>query len=190
MDVAYYSRLHKGSQPPKLPERYLVEDTALPVQVREVCGAYHHDFVQAATAGLGVLFLGRARTWKTAGAVSLAFALWKTYNIPTRFVSMPSALLDLELDRFGPGTKATIAKWRTCPLLLLDDFGAAQPGSFGHTVLQAILAARFDAQLPTLLTANISATKDTVTPDLAKLYGPLLARRLLDASAGYTVLCG
>ena len=190
MDVPYYTRLHHGCLAPQLPERYLVTDAGMSAAVREACVVYHDNFVTAAATGVGVLFLGRARTWKTAGACSLAYALWGTYSIPTVFVSLPTELLALELDRFGSPTKQKILKWQTCPILLLDDFGAAQPGSFGHTVLQAVLVARFDAQLPTILTANISTTRETVMTDLTVLYGPLVARRLLDASTGYTVLCG
>lgn len=189
MNVAYLTKLHHGCAAPVLPVRYATATLeTLPPHLREVCQSYLQHFTAAASLGVAPLFLGRARSWKTAAACVLAREVWRQYSLPVTFVSMPSALLEIDWDRFSAETRKRVAAWSTCPFLILDDFGVVKPQSVGHATLQSVLAARFDACLPTVLTGNVDVDPSKQLEEMTTQYGVMLTRRLQDASAGYLVL--
>lgn len=190
MDVAYIARKYRNIAMNALPERYARPLVAeIPEPIRNACDAYIRDFTSAAIAGRGMMFLGRARTWKTTAACYVAVKLHERHALPTTFVSFPEVMLGIELNRFSDDTRNSLYTWQSCPMLLLDDFATATLGTFAQTVLHGVLSHRFNTCLPTLLTGNVQVTKDTLGPTLTDQFGPLLARRLIDASYGYTVLC-
>lgn len=159
----------------------------LPQVLRAVVLDYLTRFWDTAPEGIAPLFLGRARTWKSyAAAVICGGAVHA--QVPTDFVSCPSELLNLDLDRFSAESRSLVRRWEQIPFLVLDDFAVIREHSFPGQILTAIAAARFDARLPTVWTGNLGSQKGAEFSDIARLYSPMLARRLEDGSKGFGVV--
>lgn len=76
-----------------------------------------------------------------------------------------------------------IATYATCPLLVIDDLGAAKSSEWTEEVLYRVLNRRYAALLPCLLTSNLP------TKNLRDQLGDRLASRIAEA-ADVVVLTG
>lgn len=174
---------------PDLPARY-ASVTLADIgheRVRAKATEYLRVFPDAAARGLAPVFLGRSGEYKTVAAVALLKAVWQAYHIDVDFVQCDT-LLALDIDRFSERTRKLLKRWKTVPLLVLDDFAAPKPDSFAAAVVQDLCTVRFDELWPTIYTANIQLPKGEEYTRLAELYGGPFARRIEEGGRGYTVL--
>lgn len=170
-----------------IPERFATAElAALPnTTVKDVVIEYLKGFWEAAPLGIAPLFLGPARTFKTHAAAVIVRLAHLNAGVTAEFVSCPTQLVDLDLHRYSENTRKTVRRWQEVPLLVLDDFGVIERGSFKESVLTSVTAARFDALRPTIWTANLDLAVGREFEAIASLYSPLLARRLEDGSRGF-----
>lgn len=172
-----------------LPARFSgVQLEDLPGRLQDVVNDYLERFPEVAPRGQAPLFLGRAETWKTAAAAVTLRHITSRYHVRCKFVSVPATLMQLANRRFEATTAATLVQWQAVPILLLDDFAVCERGTVAFEMLQSVVAARFDHMLPTLCTGNLVLNRGREAEDLSQHLGPLLARRLLRAATGFTLL--
>lgn len=141
---------------------------------------YLKDFWKQAMQGSAPAFVGTTESYKTYASAVLAKAIAGA-NLPVEWLACGVILTGMspwqarEAHQFG--------NWFSCPFLVLDDITTLKPGSPAIDVLQAIVLARFDNQLPTCWTANLPGARlDTA---LAEHFGVSVARRLLEGSTGF-----
>jgi DNA replication protein DnaC len=147
---------------------------------------YLQHFEAAASQGLGPVFIGAAREYKTVAAVAVLKALWQ-HQVPVDYLP-GGGLLRFEVDRYSEATRKRLKAWESVPVLLVDDFAAPRQNSFGADVVLDVCSARFDAGLPTIWTGNLKLPRGGEFERVEELFGPLFSRRLQDAGAGFTVL--
>lgn len=135
-------------------------------------------------AGVAPLLLGPARSWKTYASCALARQLCRMY---VYFASGPDLAFRLDNRAFGASTQAYLTQLLNARFLLLDDFTAIQ-GTRAGTFFAQLVSHRFNSALPTLFTGNLQRTEQALETQLDALYGPLVARRIVDMSKGYQLL--
>lgn len=174
---------------PAIPPRYLqFQLTDLPTTVvRATAEDYLRKFWQVAPEGRGLLFLGRAETWKTTAAALVAQAVHGA-GVETVWVSCPRYLVEFERSRFDHDLTLEVKKWEHVPFLVMDDFAVIERNSHGHMLLNSIISARFDYNLPTCWTGNLKLPEGGEWDAIADRYGPLFARRLEATSTGFVAL--
>jgi len=172
-----------------VPLRYasVTFETIGDARLREKVVDYLRRFEELGPLGIAPALIGAAREFKTVAAVALLKAIWQTHRFPVDYMGC-GHLLALEIDKFSDSVRKRLKNWREIPLLLMDDFAAPAPGSFGAAVVLDVCAARFDALLPTIYTANLKLPRSAEFGRVEELYGPLFARRLEDGAKGFTVL--
>jgi len=175
--------------PPEIPARYqgasitMIEDTNLQALATE----YLRKFEVLGSEGIGPVLLGRSRTYKTVAAAALAKGIWKAFSVGVVFVGCIDQLPQMELLRYDPGTAKRIKQWCATPVLVLDDFMIARPGTWAADILLAVLSARFNALRPTIITGNIILEKGREWAALAEIHNPALAHRLEEGGRGFTL---
>lgn len=177
-----------------LPERF--RDTHLDeipdAGLRGCVSDYLSRFGPVASQGIGCLFTGRARRYKTYAAAFIARVVHEVARLDVEFVQCGALFPQMERSRFSPETDAAIRKLRTTSLVVMDDFAQIPERSWGSAILLEIAETRFASQRPTIWTANIegignsSGERDTIGA-IAQLYGAGFARRVNDASEGFRV---
>lgn len=175
-------------RPVDLPERFReaeLERIEVP-EVREVATQYWQDFWQVAPNGIAPVFLGHTGRWKTYAACAVLRKVQGAL-LQTAFLQCAVDLPWLELQRYADSTLQQLRRWQTVPFLVLDDFGSVPAKGWMAVQMVAIVAARFSAQLPTLVTGNRVATQDNVR-EIERDYGAIFARRLRDGGRGYFVV--
>lgn len=154
-------------------------------KIKDTTKRYLENFTEARAAGIAPMYLGKARTWKTSAACVIALAVADRGGLDTQFVSVPEWMADFTLDRFGRANE-DLYRWRTVSFLVLDDFAQIPPDGDAAAVLVGVVAARFNAKLPTIWTGNLAVASGQELKALHR-YGPLFSRRVLERSEGYRV---
>lgn len=105
---------------------------------------------------------GPARTGKTINAAWRVLEWHKSQFIQYLstdylFISVPELLsCARELINKGGSEVNMIEKYKTCRLLVLDDFGSEKLTEWAYTILYAIISYRYDYMKPTIYTSNFS----------------------------------
>jgi DNA replication protein DnaC len=182
--------VRQASAPPLvLPRRYAeAEYATIPAgPVQTAVGRYLQHFTTAAPTGIGCLFVGRARTWKTYGTAVILRRVHERLGLQCLFVQCALLASQTDRARFSDTTSQFIQQIRRAHLVVMDDFAQIPEQSPGATALMEIAESRFADQVPTLWTANIPATSANLIKHISQLYGAGFARRLYDTSEGYRV---
>ena len=118
-----------------------------------------------------VLLLGAVGVGKTFAAIAMA----REAYLDGRDVTIWPVVELLEQLRPG-GREGVAAAVQTVDVLVLDDLGAQRPTEWTAEQLYAVVNRRWLEQLPTIVTANLTAD------DLAATVGPRMASRLHDGA--------
>lgn len=127
----------------------------------------------------GLLLIAKTGRGKTVGSVHLLFTAWeRTFRQGT---PTPTAMFVKATDlggarrvhSLGEGEPALLVKASEAPLLLLDDLG--QDEKRDNSVFE-VLDARYDAQLPTVVTSGFPLE------ELRARYGEALIRRIIETN--------
>lgn len=152
---------------------------------RDVAYKYLKDFWRTASNGIAPLFLGSARTWKTHCAAAIARMVHEQLNIAVEFAEAPTLRHTLEALRFEDSTQKYTRRLLEVTLLVVDDFTVIKPDGYVGSFLQTLCHNRFSRKLPTIWTGNVTLHEGAEFEELARLYGPMMARRLEDGSRGF-----
>jgi DNA replication protein DnaC len=154
---------------------------------------YGETITDRVAAGQGVYFHGGVGSGKTtaACAIAMSFIIAKSLeNIRTgannvsQLVQFAQTADLLETIRAGfsdddarQHADALVERLKTVPLAIIDDIGAEKPSEFTRERLLQIIGARYDNELCTIFTSNLSPT------DLREPLGDRIQSRI----AGMTV---
>lgn len=142
--------------------------------------------------GLAPVFIGRARTGKTTAAALVARELDACHQLSVAWVNAPTWAGQFDRRRFEETTELQVRQWAAVDFLVMDDFSEVQPGSVMGGVIRQLLAARFDAQRPTLWTGNIllgpGDPAQELYAEVSKRWSASFARRLQDGGERLTVV--
>ena len=107
----------------------------------------------------GLFITGSYGTGKTHLACSIANQLMQG-GVPVICMTMIDLLAKIKssFDANENATEAEIMKlYEDIPLLVIDDIGSEQPTEWGSTRIYAIINARYEAYMPTIVTTNYTA---------------------------------
>lgn len=104
----------------------------------------------------GLMIIGSYGTGKTHLAAAISNQLIKT-GTPVICMTMIDLLARIKetFDRNDQATEADIMRiYEEVPLLVIDDIGSEQPTEWGASKIYAIVNARYEAYMPTIITTN------------------------------------
>ncbi|TDC75690.1 ATP-binding protein [Streptomyces hainanensis] len=178
---------------PAPPDEMEMVDARIPARFRkaEVEHPQLHDWVQTmlattrrgssgeltAVGGPSLLMIGTTGTGKTYEAFGAIRALtsagarlaWKATTAADLYAALR--------PRTGVDTERELATMARCPLLLLDDLGAAKASEWTEEITYRVINHRYAEMLPTLITSNLpvsqlrQAVGDRVASRLAGMTG-------------------
>lgn len=157
--------------------------------IKQCTMAYLTKFWDVAPQGIGCLFLGRARQYKTYASAAIARRIHRA-GITSLFVQCGVHIAHLDRNRFSNATTRTIQYWNTVPFLVMDDFTQVPEKTFGASVLLEVAESRFSNQRPTLWTGNVGPVGgewNDVVEVMARMYGAGFSRRVYDGTEGFRV---
>lgn len=135
-----------------------------------ICRRYAESFDGS---GSNLLFVGGTGLGKTYLSACIAgVVVDKLYSVV--YESAPELFMKLERNRFNPdeGTKAEVARFSDCDLLIIDDLGTELPGNFVTTAFYTLLNDRLLNRKSMLISTNLNVE------EAAKRYSPQIASRL------------
>ena len=109
----------------------------------------------------GLLMIGSYGTGKTHLSTAIANQLITT-GVPVIAMTMIDLLARIKqsYDDTDKASEAEIMKiYEDIPLLVIDDIGSEQPTEWGITRIYAIINARYEAYMPTIITTNYGTTE-------------------------------
>jgi len=143
---------------------------------------YCRQYAKCFGPGVGnLLFVGGTGLGKT--FLSACIANYITdHGFSVVYESAPTLFSKLEKNRFSPDeqTRAEVAAYSSCDLLILDDLGTELPGNFVTAALYSLLNDRLLADKSMLISTNLNAD------EIAKRYSPQIASRLQGQFRGLT----
>lgn len=125
-----------------------------------------------------ILLSGGVGTRKTSFAAAI-LRRWRALGLPSgvastgvrEFIEAPTFAAVCRNMEHG---QHTLGEWRRAPILVLDDLGSARSTPHLVECLLLLLSARYNRDLPTIATTNLSL------PELAEVIDARLASRLQD----------
>lgn len=126
--------------------------------------------VEPAKERNGLFITGSFGTGKTHLAAAIANQIIND-GTPVICMTMIDLLARIKqtFDRSDGATEAEVMKiYEDIPLLIIDDLGSEQPTEWGITKIFAIINARYEAYMPTIITTNYTVqelTKRMTPPD-------------------------
>lgn len=75
-----------------------------------------------------------------------------------KFITHPDMLSDLRASYTMHNTVDLVAEWKEAEILVLDEFGVSPGGKDEAPLLYQVLAGRYDAKKPTIITSNLEIT--------------------------------
>lgn len=117
----------------------------------EYCKEYAADFSERSPS---LLFMGGTGLGKTHLSSAMAMAILDK-GCDVVYDTAQSIFSAYEKNRFNREDNET-ARYTECTLLIIDDLGAEMGGNMAESTLYNILNARMNAQLPTVISTNLS----------------------------------
>ena len=122
------------------------------------------------------------------GKTHLAAAIVNTMTskgVPAMFVVTPDLLQSIRRGYDNPDAaktaQAIVDSARTIDILVLDDLGSEKPSDWVREQLFVLINARYEAELPTIITSNYS------TADLVDRLGQRIVSRLIEMTTAITM---
>lgn len=122
------------------------------------------------------------------GKTHLAAAIVNTMTskgVPAMFVVTPDLLQSIRRGYDNPDAARTVQaivdSARTIDILVLDDLGSEKPSDWVREQLFVLINARYEAELPTIITSNYS------TADLVDRLGQRIVSRLIEMTTAITM---
>ena len=122
------------------------------------------------------------------GKTHLAAAIVNTMTskgVPAMFVVTPDLLQSIRRGYDNPDSartaQAIVDSARTIDILVLDDLGSEKPSDWVREQLFVLINARYEAELPTIITSNYS------TADLVDRLGQRIVSRLIEMTTAITM---
>ncbi|MCD2468630.1 ATP-binding protein [Streptomyces sp. MBT42] len=163
----------------RIPARYraaVADHPAIVAWVREVAegGRPGPEGAPGLAEGRSLLIVGTTGTGKTYQAYGAVRSLLIA-GVRLRWKAITAADLYAELrPRPGHDGERELMDLARCPLLIIDDLGAAKNSEWTEEVTMRLINRRYNAMLPTLITANLGMT------DLRAHIGDRVASRLTE----------
>ena len=155
---------------------------ASPRKIMEANLKICRSFAAAFEPGMGnLLFVGGTGLGKTFLSACIADQVVEQgYSVA--YESAPQLFAKLEKNRFDPDeeSKALVAEFAACDLLIIDDLGTEMPGNFVTAALYSLLNDRLLANKSMLISTNLNIE------EIAKRYSPQIASRMQGCFRGLT----
>ncbi|MFE5908717.1 ATP-binding protein [Streptomyces wedmorensis] len=156
----------------RIPARYraaVADHPAIAAWVREVA-----EGAPGLSEGRSLLIVGTTGTGKTYQAYGAVRSLLIA-GVRLRWKAITAADLYAELrPRPGHDGERELMDLARCPLLIIDDLGAAKNSEWTEEITMRLINRRYNAMLPTLITTNLGMT------DLRAHIGDRVASRLTE----------
>lgn len=178
---------HDSFLPPSgLPERFADAEIGgiRNAVVRDTVERYLGNFWEAAEQGLAPAFFGRLAEWKTYGA-AVVLRHVQAERLPARFVECGAWFLEADALFYRPEGPRRLAQLAAVPFLVLDDVTQVLHNTRAAELMANVVAQRFSAKLPTLVTGNAIIVDEPSLDAFGKLYRADFARRIRHGSTGY-----
>jgi DNA replication protein DnaC len=131
-------------------------------------GGYLERLAQHVREGKGLLISGPTGTGKTA---ILGLVAERAYESQIRDCWMVYSYdLYAAICRRDDAARTKLATWRSCRLLLLDEFGAAYGADFPASEFEGLMEHRQSDQLATCVTTNLSQADLRRSPEWSRVY--------------------
>lgn len=136
--------------------------------VLERCKQYAANFSQKSGS---LLFYGGTGLGKTMLSAAIAKVV-ADRGFSVCYQTAGKVFSDFEAEKFG-GAQGITTKYLACDLLILDDLATEMSTQFTHSALYTLVNGRMMANLPTIISTNLS------TGEIEQRYTPQIASRLL-----------
>lgn len=138
----------------------------------EYCKEYAADFSERSPS---LLFMGGTGLGKTHLSSAMAMSILDK-GCDVIYDTAQSIFSAYEKNRFNREDNET-ARYTECTLLIIDDLGAEMGGNMAESTLYNILNARMNAQLPTVISTNLSPKEIKAKYDdriISRLFGQFM----------------
>lgn len=184
-----YRARTRNAPPASIPDRFAaahvggIPNATLAQVVMDYCKGFH----AYAADGRAPVFFGRSREYKSYSAAVIVKEVARA-GFATLWCPCARDILRLEMDKWSESSRLYVRKLQEVPFLVMDDFWEVGGDGFGRNVLVSVAGARYDAQKPTLWTANLSVESGDEWVGVVQRYGASFARRLRDGGREFTVV--
>lgn len=166
-EEANQRRMEEKTGAARIPKRFqgktfvdYIAETPQQQKALEACTSYAHNFADNLAAGRCLILSGNVGTGKTHLAAAIADYIVRETEYTAVFRSLHSILQSIKAT-YGSSSKLTesdVLEIFTSPdLLVIDEVGATKPSEFELSTLFAIINARYESQLPTVIITNLDA---------------------------------
>ena len=173
-----FDRFRLDYYPEQIDGAYGASPRAIMERNLKYCRQYAQHFGQGAG---NLLFVGGTGLGKTYLSACIANYITDR-GFSVAYESAPSLFAKLEKNRFSPDdqSRAEVAAFTACDLLIIDDLGTEMSGNFVTAALYSLLNDRLLANKSMLISTNLTAE------EIAKRYSPQIASRLQGQFRGLT----
>lgn len=166
-EEAEQRRLEEKTGAARIPKRFqnktfadYIAETPQQQKALEACTSYAHNFADNLAAGRCLILSGNVGTGKTHLAAAIAGYIVQETEHTAVFRSLHSILQSIKAT-YGSDSDFTesdvLAMFTSPDLLVIDEVGATKPSEFELSTLFAIINARYESQLPTVIITNLDA---------------------------------
>lgn len=156
-----------------------------------IAKAYALDFAQQRKGGHGITFAGTPGRLKTTMAAAAGLEVLRQGH-GVYFISMPE-LLDRMMSMSRNADQTELRKFdghiRRTSLLILDDMGAEYRADWVLNKVDAIITARYNQLLPTIITTNLTP-EQIKEKYMERIYDRLRSTNVLIATGGESLRRG
>lgn len=173
-----FDRFRLDYYPEQISGAYGASPRAIMERNFKYCCQYAQSFGQGAG---NLLFVGGTGLGKTFLSACIANYITDR-GFSVAYESAPTLFSKLERNRFNPDdqSRAEVAAYNSCDLLIIDDLGTEMAGNFVTAALYSLLNDRLLANKSMLISTNLNAD------EIAKRYSPQIASRIQGQFRGLT----